>query len=127
MPRLSEIAGDERTARMVLSMLVEPEDAVTGHLLATVGGVETPRLAEADGPVPGLRDVDAHIWRGHFAAPGINSLDERLLQARRTGLGALIPGDNEWPGSLDDLGERAPYVPGLVGHRRSSHAHSPTS
>lgn len=110
MPSLSEIAGDERTARMVLSILVEPDDAVTCHLLATVGGVETLRLAEANSPVPGLRDVDAHVWRGHFAAPGINSLDERLLQARGTGLGISIPGDDDWPGSLGDLGERAPYV-----------------
>lgn len=106
----AELEGDERTARMVLSMLVEPDDAVTGHLLATVGGVETLRLGKSDGPVPGLREVDVHVWRGHFAAPGIDSLDERLLQARRTGLGAMIPGDDEWPGSLSDLGERAPYV-----------------
>lgn len=110
MPSLSEIAGDERTARMVLSMVVEPEDAVTGRLLATVGGVETLRLAESDGPVPGIGNVDAQVWRGHFAAPGIDSLDERLLQARRTGFGFLIPGDDEWPRSLGDLGERAPYV-----------------
>lgn len=110
MPSLVEIAGDERTARMVLSMLVEPDDALTGRLLATVGGVETLRLAESDSSVPGLGDVDAQVWRGHFATSGIDSLDERLLQARRTGLGVLIPGDDEWPGSLGDLGERAPYV-----------------
>jgi DNA processing protein len=110
MPSLSEIAGDERTARMVLSMLVEPDDAVTGRLLATVGGIETLRLAESDGPAPGIGDVDAQVWRGHFAAPGIDSLDERLLQVRRTGFGVLIPGDDEWPDSLGDLGERAPYV-----------------
>ena len=110
MPSLSEIAGDERTARMVLSMLVEPDDAVTGRLLATVGGIETQRLAESDGPAPGIGDVDAQVWRGHFAAPGIDSLDERLLQVRRTGFGVLIPGDDEWPDSLGDLGERAPYV-----------------
>ena len=110
MPSLSEIAGDERTARMVLSMLVEPDDAVTCHLLATVGGVETLRLAESGGPAPSLGDVDAQVWRGHFAARDIDSLRERLLQARRTGLGVLIPGDDEWPGSLGDLGERAPYV-----------------
>lgn len=110
MPSLSEIAGEERTARMVLSMVVEPEDAVTGRLLATVGGVETLRLAESDSPVPGLGDVDAQVWRGHFAAPGIDSLDERLLQARRTGFGVLIPSDDEWPSSLGDLGERTPYV-----------------
>lgn len=110
MPSLVEIAGDERTARMVLSMLVEPDDAVTGRLLATAGGVETLRLAESDSSVPGLGDVDAQVWRGHFTNPGIDSLDERLLQARRSGLGVLIPGDDEWPGSLSDLGERAPYV-----------------
>ena len=110
MSSLSEIAGDERTARMVLSTLVEPEDAVTGRLLTTVGGVETLRLAESDSPAPGLSDVDAQVWRSHFATPGIDSLDERLLQARRTGLGVSIPGDNEWPDSLGDLGERAPYV-----------------
>ena len=110
MPSLSEIAGDERTARMVLSMLVEPDDAVTGRLLAAVGGVETLRLAEANGPVPGLGDVDAQVWRGHFAAPGVDSLGERLLHARRMGLGLLIPGDDEWPSSLGDLGERTPYV-----------------
>lgn len=61
MPTLSEIARDERTARMALSMFVEPNDAVTGHLLATVGGVETLRLAESDGPIPGLSNVDARI------------------------------------------------------------------
>ena len=91
MPSLSEIAGDERTARMVLSMVVEPEDAVTGRLLATVGGVETLRLAESDGPVPGIGDVDAQVWRGHFAAPGIDSLDERLLQSTTNGVRLLDP------------------------------------
>ncbi|WP_133755363.1 DNA-processing protein DprA [Naumannella halotolerans] len=110
MSSLSEIAGDERTARMVLSMLVEPDDAVTGRLLATVGGVETLRLAESDSPVPGLNEVDAHVWRGHFATSGIDALDDRLLQTRQTGLGVLMPGDDEWPRSLGDLGERAPYV-----------------
>lgn len=110
MSSLSEVAGDERTARMVLSMLVEPDDAVTGRLLATVSGVETLRLAESDGPLPGLSEIDAHVWRGHFATSGIDALDDRLLQARRTGLGVLMPGDDEWPRSLGELGERTPYV-----------------
>ncbi len=110
MPTLSEIAQDERTARMVLSMLIEPDDAVTGRLLATVGGVETLRLAVSDGPAPGLSDIDAQVWRSHFATSGIDSLHERLLQARRSGFGVLIPSDDEWPDSLSDLGERAPYV-----------------
>ena len=37
MPSLSEIARDERTARMVLSMLVEPDDAVTGGCCMVTG------------------------------------------------------------------------------------------
>lgn len=61
MSRLSEIARDERTVRMVLSMLVEPDDAVSGRLLATFGGIETLRLVESDSPVPGLGDVDTRV------------------------------------------------------------------
>lgn len=94
MPSLSGIARDERTARMVLSMLVEPDDAVTGRLLAAVGGVETLRLAVSEGPVPGVGDIDAQVWRSHFATSGIDSLDGRLLQARRSGFGVLIAGDD---------------------------------
>lgn len=36
MPNLSQVVQDERTARMVLSMIVEPDDAVTGRLLGRV-------------------------------------------------------------------------------------------
>ena len=41
MTSLSEVANDERTARMVLSMLVEPNDPVTGRILSRLGAVET--------------------------------------------------------------------------------------
>ncbi len=41
MASLSGVARDERTARMVLSMLVEPNDPVTGRILARFGAVET--------------------------------------------------------------------------------------
>lgn len=33
MTTLSQVVQDERTARMALSILVEPDDAVTGRLL----------------------------------------------------------------------------------------------
>lgn len=33
MASLRDVASDERTARMVLSMLVEPNDPVTGRIL----------------------------------------------------------------------------------------------
>ncbi len=55
MASLSHVASDERTARMVLSMLVEPNDPVTGRILSRLGAVETLWLAERDGAVVGLR------------------------------------------------------------------------
>ena len=41
MARLSDVASDERTARVVLSLLVEPNDPVTGRILSRLGAVET--------------------------------------------------------------------------------------
>ena len=41
MASLSDVASDERTARMVLSMLVEPNDPVKGRVLSRLGAVET--------------------------------------------------------------------------------------
>ena len=54
MAGLSDVASDDRTARMVLSMLVEPDDPVTGRILARLGAVETLWLAERDGAVVGV-------------------------------------------------------------------------
>lgn len=58
---LSNLTRDERAARMVLSMLAEPNDPVTRRILARVSAAETLRLAEADGAVPGLDRVDAQM------------------------------------------------------------------
>lgn len=63
MASLSDVASDERTARMVLSMLVEPNDPVTGRILSRLGAVETLWLAEHDGAVIGLSPVDVQVWR----------------------------------------------------------------
>lgn len=54
MTSVSEVANEERTARMVLSMLIEPNDPVTGRILSRLGAVETLWLAERDGAVVGL-------------------------------------------------------------------------
>lgn len=110
MTGLSDAAKDERTARMVLSMLVEPNDPVTGRLLAQVGAVEVLRLAERNGEVSGLDSADAQVWRDHFNASEARSITERLSQIQQSGVRALIPGDAHWPGALNDLGEAAPYV-----------------
>ena len=107
---LSDVASDERTARMVLSMLVGPNDPVTGRILSRLGAVETLWLAERDGAVVGLSPVDAQVWRDHLGVPGANELAARIDQVQQSGVRALIPGDSDWPTALDDLGEVAPYV-----------------
>lgn len=47
MASLNDVASDERTARMGLSMLVEPNDPVIERLLSRLGAVETLWLAES--------------------------------------------------------------------------------
>ncbi len=110
MTSLGDVASDERTARMVLSMLVEPNDPVTGRILSRLGAVETLWLAERDGAVVGglSPPVDAEVWRDHLSVPGANELAARVDQVQQSGVRALIPGDREWPTAVDDLGEVAP-------------------
>ena len=110
MTNLSQVVQDERTARMALSMLVEPDDAVTGRLLGELGALELFRLAEGEDAVPGLSTVDAQVWRAQFQRSGARTLEQNLVGAERADIGTLIPGDKEWPSALDDLGDRRPYV-----------------
>ncbi|ASR54921.1 DNA-processing protein DprA [Cellulomonas sp. PSBB021] len=110
MTNLSDVVQDERTARMVLSMIVEPDDAVSGRLLRQLGALELLRLAERDDVVAGLSAVDAHVWRSQFQRSDTRTLEQNIVAAERAGIGTLIPGDKEWPSALDDLGDRRPYV-----------------
>ncbi len=110
MTNLSQVVQDERTARMVLSMTVEPDDAVTGRLLAELGALEVLRLAERDDAVTDLSAVDAQVWRAQFERADTRTLEQHIVEAERASIGTLIPGDKEWPSALDDLGDRRPYV-----------------
>ena len=88
MTSLGDVASAERTARMVLSMLVEPNDPVTGRILSRLGAVETPWLAERDGAVVGLSPVDAEVWRDHWPRVSTrcsNQAFERSSQAIEIG------------------------------------------
>ena len=110
MTNLSHVAQDERTARMALSMIVEPDDAVTGRLLGELGALEVLRLAKRDDRVPGLGAVDAKVWRAQFERSDSQTHAQRIVEAQRMGIGVLIPGDHDWPSALDDLDDRQPYV-----------------
>ena len=108
---LSNLGSDERTARVVLSTIARPNDPATGQLLNHVGAVETLRLTDTDGPVPGMDRIAASIWRDHIRAVARpDEVAARLAQAERGQFSVLVPGDADWPTSVDDLGDRAPYA-----------------
>lgn len=110
MATLAEQVQGERMARIALSMIAEPNDPTTGHVLAIHGGVETLRLIESDDEVPGLARADVLMWRERLTPRVTPGLLDQMAQAERHGFGTLIPADKEWPAGLNDLGDRAPYM-----------------
>jgi DNA processing protein len=68
MASIAEQVTGERMARLVLSMIAEPNDPATGHVLAQVGGVRTLALIESNNPIPGIARAEAMMWRERLAA-----------------------------------------------------------
>ncbi len=111
MVALADYASDERTARVMLSMMAEPADRTVGRLLRREGAVETLRLLDTGGSMLGVRAEEAailHHTAQQFAARG--SLGDDLAGVLDGSYTPLIPGDAHWPVSVDALGDRAPYV-----------------
>lgn len=109
MPMLSHLAKDERTARMVLSLIGTPNDAVTGGLLTRVGAVELISLIERDASIPGLKRVEAAVWRDRLR---LTANPDHVASRLAAGVEytVLIPDDSGWPTALNDLGARSPYA-----------------
>lgn len=110
MVTITSLSTDERAARVALAATLEPDDAVTGRLIAAVGVAETVRLATGTGAFPKKVDaVEAGLWRNKVAPRmDVHAVTQALLESDRLGLRILIPGDSDWPTALNDLGERAP-------------------
>lgn len=93
---MTDALHEERLARVALNVLAEPGDLRVAALVAEVGAVRLHRLlADERGP-DGLRtDVAARLAEVDPA---------RVLErSDRKGLRFVVPGDAEWPASLDDL------------------------
>ncbi|MEO5536010.1 MAG: DNA-processing protein DprA [Pseudolysinimonas sp.] len=112
----------ERFARARWSGITEPGDGDAGRLIAAVGAVEALELLDAgaslDDRAGGSYSAAAERWRPRLAH--VDSL-LHLRQAARFGARLVIPGDEEWPTGIDDLGVHAPMalwvrgVPGVLG------------
>jgi DNA processing protein len=110
MVRIGQDRWDERTARMLLAVLSEPADSVTGRLLNRLGGVETIGLLDREDAAPDIGLVDTQVWRGRLLARGTAGMRQKIAAFEGQGYGTVIPGAENWPTALADLNERAPYV-----------------
>lgn len=126
MTNLSQVVQDERTARMLLSMIVEPDDAVTGRLLAELGALEVLRLAERDEAMLGLSAVDAQVWRAEFTRSDARTLKQHIVETERAGIGTLIPVTRTGHPHSTTLATGGHTSCGLVARHRSSRDQSMT-
>ncbi|KMS75601.1 DNA polymerase III subunit beta [Streptomyces viridochromogenes] len=102
----SAAPDDELLGRAFLSRVVEPGDEVAGRWVREYGvGEVVRRLREGTEALPGVsyKRWDGLRARGLRAEPGRD-----LAVARETGVRFVCPGDVEWPGQLDDLGDARP-------------------
>ncbi|KQX79849.1 DNA-processing protein DprA [Streptomyces sp. Root1310] len=100
-----EPAGD-RLARIFLGRVLEPGDEVGGQWVRERGVHEVVRRLRDDGePLPG---VTARRWAGLRARAGQAEPERDLALAREAGVRFVCPGDAEWPGTLDELGDGRP-------------------
>ncbi|MGW0706935.1 DNA-processing protein DprA [Streptomyces sp. NPDC002643] len=102
----SGVSDAERLDRVFLARVIEPGDELGGRWLREFGAREmVRRLSGEGGPLP---EVSQKRWAGLRARAGWADPEADLAQARTAGARFLVPGDVEWPGQLDDLGEGRP-------------------
>ncbi|MGI5458304.1 DNA-processing protein DprA [Streptomyces sp. CA-249302] len=105
---------DERLARVFLGRVLEPGDEVGGRWVRELGAVEVARCLRDGGPQ--LVGVTDKRWGGLLARAQEDRAETDLAVARAAGMRFVVPGDSEWPGQLDDLGDARPlgvWVRGL--------------
>lgn len=117
---MSGPAEAERAARAALTWVAEPGDQAMGALLRACGPAEIV-AALTEGRMPRLSAPDSipRLERAlcRWAARLGDVPPEPALDGwRRDGIRLVIPGDVEWPGQLDVLGEARPWALWVRGH-----------
>lgn len=111
MASLADIARDERGARAMLTMMVHAGDETVGRLVRREGGVETLRQLDSNQAVPGMDpDEVAFLQARTRQVSSRLTFDDYVREALDGSYAVVIPGDKDWPASLDELGDRAPYA-----------------
>ncbi|MGW0611820.1 DNA-processing protein DprA [Streptomyces sp. NPDC002788] len=101
-----EEPDDELLGRVFLTRVIEPGDEAGGRWVREFGVAEVARrLGEGGAALPG---VSGKRWTGLVARAGVARPRRDLEVAREAGVRFVCPGDAEWPGQLDDLGDARP-------------------
>ncbi|MDK1475111.1 DNA-processing protein DprA [Streptomyces sp. 549] len=98
-------AEEDRLARAALCRVGEPGETAIGRWLATLGPGGTLSALLSGRPLPG---VSAERLIGLRARARAVRPQKDLAALADVGGRFLVPGDREWPGQLDDLGEARP-------------------
>jgi DNA processing protein len=98
---------DELLARVYLTRVVEPGDEVAGRWVREFGVGEVARRVR-EGREVSLPGVTGKRWAGMVARGRQAEPEADLGGARDVGVRFVAPGDAEWPGQLDDLGDARP-------------------
>ena len=119
---MSEVSGEERLARATLTCVAEPGDPVMGALLRSCTPAEiVTALVQRRAPPPAMPaggTGPGRDWR-HGLERALGRWADRLGEApaepvldawRREGIRLVCPGDLEWPGQLDVLGDARPWA-----------------
>ncbi|MBC2903053.1 DNA-processing protein DprA [Streptomyces cupreus] len=97
---------EELHDRVFLARVLEPGDEVAGRWLRELGAREVVRRLRAKGAR--LDGVSEKRWAGLLARAEWADPGRDLGVARDAGVRFVRPGDGEWPGQLDDLGDARP-------------------
>ena len=104
--------------RVFLARVLEPGDEAGGRWIREWGaGAVASRLRGGGEALPG---VSEKRWAGLLARAAVADAERDLGQAYEAGARFVVPGDAEWPGQLDDLGDARPiglWVRGRAGLR----------
>ncbi|WP_247616334.1 DNA-processing protein DprA [Streptomyces sp. MK37H] len=100
------VPDEERLARAALTRLVEPGEEAVGRWLRRMGPVALWRALTGKGkPPPGA--TGERLAGCALRAAGVDPVTDLALIARCGGR-FICPGDLDWPGQLDDLGDARP-------------------
>ncbi|MEU8569906.1 DNA-processing protein DprA [Streptomyces pathocidini] len=105
-PAVGSADREERMGRVLLCRVVEPGDALVGGWVREVGSRGVARLFRGVGEPPSKvspQRMAGYRERAAAADPGAD-----LAAVEAIGGRFVCPGDAEWPGQLDDLGDTRP-------------------